>query len=94
VEPEGSLPCSQKPETGPYPTWEAISHSASEEIPHFLWYQEGSLPCSKQPDTRPYPSWEADSSSASEEIPRLLWNLKVHYQVHESPKEDPIFLRS
>jgi hypothetical protein len=36
------------------PSWEAYSHSASQEIPLIFIKHEGSLPCSQKPTTGPY----------------------------------------
>jgi hypothetical protein len=36
------------------PSWEADSHSASQEVPLFKDH-EGSLSCSQEPATGPYP---------------------------------------
>jgi hypothetical protein len=44
------------------PPWEAISHSASQEIPPPFMETEGSSPYSQEPDTGPYP--EPDDSSS------------------------------
>jgi len=50
------------------PSWEAGSHSASQEFPCLFMEPEGSLPCSQDPATGTYP----DPNSSSPHLPTVF----------------------